>query len=106
MARRLSPTAATTLNAAVVTHMSRLGDALRLDIHNYRSRLSAVDRVDAFGRPAVICWLPVVRLQMRMRDIRRKPLKTTCPFHQLWRYVMWWVAMGVAALLAFWSSSG
>jgi uncharacterized membrane protein len=47
------------------------------------------------------CWLPVVWMQIRMRelatdaDLRGAPLPP-----RYWRYLRWWVALGVVAFLA------
>lgn len=44
------------------------------------------------------CWLPVVWLQMRMRNLARDAAAagTTLP-DRYWRYARWWVALGVPA---------
>lgn len=51
---------------------------------------------------AVACWLPVVRLQIRMRDIsaRAAAQNTTLP-PLFWRYFRFWVMLGFPALFAF-----
>lgn len=51
---------------------------------------------------AVACWLPVVRLQMRLRDLARQAAATqsTLPA-SYWRAFHCWVALGVPAFLAF-----
>jgi uncharacterized membrane protein len=51
---------------------------------------------------AGLCWLPVVRLQIRMRDLAREAAQsgTALPprFDVLFR---WWIALGIPAFLAF-----
>lgn len=51
---------------------------------------------------AIACWLPVVWLQIQMRDFAAHACKSgqrlPCEF---WRYFRWWVALGVPALAAF-----
>lgn len=44
------------------------------------------------------CWLPVVWLQIRMRDLARDAAAAGTPLpEQYWRYARWWVALGVPA---------
>jgi uncharacterized membrane protein len=51
---------------------------------------------------AIACWLPVVWLQMRMRDLAREAAARRAPLPPLFhRYLRIWVALGVPALLAF-----
>ncbi|MNK10616.1 hypothetical protein D3C87_286430 [compost metagenome] len=51
---------------------------------------------------AIACWLPVVRLQMRMRDHAIAADRAGAPLPpQFWRYFAWWVALGTVALAAF-----
>ena len=51
---------------------------------------------------AVACWLPVVYLQMRMRDIAQAAADTDVALpDQYWRYFYWWVGLGFPALFAF-----
>lgn len=48
------------------------------------------------------CWLPVVGLQIRMRNIAREAAHTgreTLP-PLYWRYARWWTALGVPAFIA------
>ena len=47
------------------------------------------------------CWLPVVWIQMRMRDMARKAMKdgTELPY-TYWRYLRIWVALGVVAFVS------
>lgn len=47
------------------------------------------------------CWLPVVWLQIRMRDLARAAQANGEPLPRLyWRYERWWVALGVPAFTA------
>lgn len=52
---------------------------------------------------AGLCWLPVVWLQMRMRDVALQAAAdqdgALPPLY--WRYFRWWVALGVPAFFAF-----
>jgi uncharacterized membrane protein len=51
---------------------------------------------------AALCWLPVIWLQMRMRDIAGKAAQENVDLPSLyWRYFYIWVALGFAALFAF-----
>lgn len=51
---------------------------------------------------AVACWLPVVWLQMRLRDVAAEAARTNAPLPPAyWRYFRAWVALGVPALFAF-----
>lgn len=51
---------------------------------------------------AIACWLPVVWIQMRLRDLsaaaahRGRPLPP-----DYWRWFRWWVALGFVAFFAF-----
>jgi len=48
------------------------------------------------------CWLPVVWLQIRMRDLAAQAVKDDTPLPKLyWRYFKIWVALGVPAFAAF-----
>lgn len=51
---------------------------------------------------AGLCWLPVVQLQIRMRDLARDAARTGAAlpprFDVLFR---WWVALGIPAFVAF-----
>lgn len=51
---------------------------------------------------AVLCWLPVVHLQMRLRDLARAAVRegTALP-PAYWRCLRWWIALGFCALFAF-----
>lgn len=51
---------------------------------------------------AIACWLPVVWIQMRMRDIARDALESNAALPPLyWTYMKSWVALGVIAFFAF-----
>jgi uncharacterized membrane protein len=48
------------------------------------------------------CWLPVVWLQIRLRDLAAQAVKDDTPLPALyWRYFKIWVALGVPAFAAF-----
>jgi uncharacterized membrane protein len=47
------------------------------------------------------CWLPVVWLQLRMRDMARQAASAGAELPSLyWRYLRLWTALGVPAFLA------
>ncbi len=47
------------------------------------------------------CWLPVVWIQMRLRDIARTAMVQNTPLPAAyWRYFRIWVALGIPAFLA------
>lgn len=51
---------------------------------------------------AIACWLPVVWLQMRMRDAAAAADRSGEPLPSgFWRSFAWWVALGVVAFVAF-----
>lgn len=51
---------------------------------------------------AVACWLPVVWLQMRLRDLSNAAARDNGPLPPLyWRYFKIWVALGFPAFFAF-----
>lgn len=51
---------------------------------------------------AGVCWLPVVWLQIRMRDLAAEAARLDTPLPALyWRYFRIWVALGVPAFAAF-----
>jgi len=51
---------------------------------------------------ALLCWLPVVWLQMKMRDIAAVAMQQAAPLPaQFWRYFRAWVALGIPAFFAF-----
>jgi uncharacterized membrane protein len=51
---------------------------------------------------AIACWLPVIWLQMQMRDVAAQAQRdgTALP-RRYWQYFRWWFALGVPALGAF-----
>ncbi|MGV3653255.1 MAG: DUF2269 family protein [Noviherbaspirillum sp.] len=50
----------------------------------------------------VACWLPVVWLQIRMRDIARDAVRADTPLPDpYWRYMRRWVLLGIPAFFAF-----
>lgn len=52
---------------------------------------------------AIACWLPVVWLQMKLRDVAQDAVdkqRTALPA-QYWTYLKLWIALGVPALFAF-----
>ena len=51
---------------------------------------------------AVLCWIPVVWLQMRMRDVAAAAARADEPLPAAYaRYFRTWVALGFPALFAF-----
>ncbi|MDB5932290.1 MAG: integral rane protein, partial [Polaromonas sp.] len=51
---------------------------------------------------AIGCWLPVVWLQMRLRDLAAKALRQNTALPKAyWRFFAVWIALGVPALLLF-----
>ena len=51
---------------------------------------------------ALLCWLPVVWLQMKMRDIAAEAMQQAAPLPaQFWRYFRAWVVLGIPAFFAF-----
>jgi uncharacterized membrane protein len=51
---------------------------------------------------AVACWLPVVWLQIRMRDFARDAVAKDTPLPAIyWRYLRFWVLLGIPAFFAF-----
>jgi len=51
---------------------------------------------------AAACWLPVVWLQLRLRDLAAAADASGAALPaQYWRYFRWWVALGVPAFFAF-----
>ena len=50
---------------------------------------------------AGVCWLPVVWMQIRMRDMARQAAATSTELpERYWIYLRWWVALGIVAFLA------
>jgi uncharacterized membrane protein len=51
---------------------------------------------------AVACWIPVVLLQLRMRDLARQAATTGTPLPQAFRELLRrWIALGAVAFVAF-----
>lgn len=51
---------------------------------------------------ALLCWLPVVWLQMKMRDVAAEAMQQATPLPaQFWRYFRAWVVLGIPAFFAF-----
>lgn len=50
---------------------------------------------------AMACWLPVVWIQIRLRNIARAALADNTLPPAYWFYLKCWAALGVPALLAF-----
>lgn len=47
------------------------------------------------------CWLPVVWMQVRMRDLARGAAAAGSELPDAyWRYLRWWIALGVVAFVA------
>ncbi|MEW6372340.1 MAG: DUF2269 domain-containing protein [Pseudomonadota bacterium] len=48
------------------------------------------------------CWLPVVWIQMRLRDLSAEAVRNNTGLPPLyWRYFKTWIALGVPAFIAF-----
>lgn len=52
---------------------------------------------------AVACWLPVVWLQMQLRNLAQQAAASHAPVlpAQYWRYFKIWIALGVPAFFSF-----
>jgi uncharacterized membrane protein len=51
---------------------------------------------------AIACWLPVVWIQLKMRDVSASAAASGGPLPRAWwRYFTWWVVLGFAAFFAF-----
>jgi uncharacterized membrane protein len=51
---------------------------------------------------AIACWLPVVWLQMRLRDLAAEALRQNTALPKAyWRFFDIWIALGIPALLLF-----
>lgn len=51
---------------------------------------------------ALACWLPVVWIQLRLRDISASAAGAAQPLPRAWwRFFAWWVALGWLAFIAF-----
>jgi uncharacterized membrane protein len=47
------------------------------------------------------CWLPVVWMQIRMRDMARQAASSGAELPaRYWSFLRWWVALGIVAFLA------
>jgi uncharacterized membrane protein len=47
------------------------------------------------------CWLPVVWMQLRMRDMAQVAARENTELPPLyWRYLRWWVVLGIPAFFA------
>src|SRR3954464_5975002 len=47
------------------------------------------------------CWLPVVWMQIRMRDMASAAASTGSSLpNQYWRFMRWWVALGIVAFFS------
>jgi uncharacterized membrane protein len=47
------------------------------------------------------CWLPVVWMQLRMRDMAQVAARENTALPALyWRYLRWWVVLGIPAFFA------
>jgi uncharacterized membrane protein len=47
------------------------------------------------------CWLPVVWIQLKMRDMAQQAVQQSAPLPpRYWRMLRWWVSLGVVAFLA------
>ena len=113
-------TAATTRNAAVVAHVARWvvrADWLFTATTAVVQPLTGFLMVHLMGLPihtewiawsialyiaAMACWLPVVLLQIRMRDLSIEASQDGAPLPPaFWRCFWRWVALGIPALFAF-----
>lgn len=55
-----------------------------------------------FYAAAMACWVPVVVLQMRLRDLAQAAADKGEPLpRRYWKLFAWWVALGVPALVLF-----
>jgi uncharacterized membrane protein len=50
---------------------------------------------------AIACWLPVVWIQIRLRNIARAAVEQNALPDAYWFYFKCWVVLGIPALLAF-----
>jgi uncharacterized membrane protein len=51
---------------------------------------------------AALCWLPVVWLQMRLRDLSAAAAAANAPLPPaFWRYFKGWIILGIPAFFAF-----
>lgn len=50
---------------------------------------------------AILCWLPVVWMQIRMRDMAQEAAEHAMPLpRRYWRLLAWWSVLGTIAFLA------
>ncbi|KRB97234.1 DUF2269 domain-containing protein [Duganella sp. Root198D2] len=51
---------------------------------------------------ALLCWLPVVWLQMKMRDVAAEAMRQASALPvRFWSYFRAWIALGIPAFFAF-----
>jgi uncharacterized membrane protein len=51
---------------------------------------------------AIACWVPVVWIQLRLRDLSAQAAAANAALPRVyWRFFGWWVGLGCAAFLAF-----
>lgn len=51
---------------------------------------------------AIACWLPVVFIQIRLRNLAREAVARDAPLGAAyWYYFRWWIALGIPAFFAF-----
>lgn len=51
---------------------------------------------------AIACWLPVVHIQIRLRDVANEAVRDAQPLPpRYWRLFRTWFALGIPAFLAF-----
>jgi uncharacterized membrane protein len=51
---------------------------------------------------AIACWLPVVWIQHRLRDLAAQAARIGAPLQPaFWRFFAWWVGLGCLAFAAF-----
>ncbi|WP_194724146.1 DUF2269 family protein [Noviherbaspirillum malthae] len=51
---------------------------------------------------AVACWLPVLWLQMKLKELSRSAADSNAPLPDAyWRYFKYWVLLGIPAFFAF-----
>jgi uncharacterized membrane protein len=51
---------------------------------------------------AMACWLPVLWLQIRLRDVAAQALRDGAPLPRVyWRFFAWWIALGFGGLFSF-----
>jgi uncharacterized membrane protein len=75
----------------------------------YLARLMGMPLTSAWLRWSIVlyivaglCWLPVIYLQMRLRDLAAAAAAQAAPLPvQYWRYFAMWVALGFPAFFAF-----